>query len=109
MFNTVEDVSHLIPAEEFGDHYSKVGDRVRVRIFFFIKPEDPKKPIDLRFVTVPTGYPIYRLRTMIKHVTQELVEIYGYAYRANIVLVRKEGEEDWKVQENPPLLNVVFI
>jgi len=112
MFHSIEDVSHLIPYEEFCSHYSQKGTRAKVRILFAVKADEEegnRNPIKIRFIQIPSGYPSYRIRPLMKQVESQLRETYDVAYRINVCYIKHEEAESWTMYDGLPLNGFVFI
>ncbi len=96
-------------------HPTQKGKRIKLILFFWIPAAVEEGCRDmscklprLASVRVPRGCPIFKLRGLIKHVENELSEVYGKAKRAEIVLIADEYTEEWEYSHHLPMSNVTY-
>lgn len=95
--------------------------RIKLILLFFIPgvtdedgiyPPSVQRPESLprlASVRVPRGVPVARLRLLVKHIEEQLHNIYGKSKRANIVLMCDEFSENWEYSFDLPTFGVVYV
>ncbi len=113
MFNSCEDVSYLLPEEEYTSHSSQKGERIRMMVFFAVSPDPERRdrvinPVELRYVKIPANCPAYRVRHLLKEVEKKLIKSNGNAKKLPLIYTKREDEMEWSLEDSLPVVNVVF-
>ena len=95
--------------------------RIKLQLLFVIPSEtneheayeegdqSPESLPRIASVRVPRGVPVAKLRVLIRHVEEQLQNIFGKSKRLNFVMTCEESSENWIYEFDLPTFGVVYV
>jgi hypothetical protein len=131
----VENMSHLTSSFPLRSESEKMGyidrdtdgihptqqtkKKIKLQLLFLIPGEasddvneEDQRPDSLPRVAairVPKGVPVAKIRPLIRHVENQLQDIFGRSKRLNFVMVCEEDSENWQFEWELPTFGVVYV